>query len=194
MTRQGEYEGQLERLRTVVEAYGGDATRWPSDDQQALNAFIDAEPEAQAIVREGQRLDQLLGHADVIAGSDQQSDIALADRIFASIVQDETPAAQTEAQAMEQQGEVGSENVIDFASRRGGNNRLGAANDDEVVSSAGWMSVAALAASLVIGVMLGANGFLETATTELGDIAGLSVSSETIQLEDGLGPVEEDYL
>ena len=190
MTRQGEYEGQLERLRTVVEAYGGDATRWPSDDQRALSGFVDAEPEAQAIVREGQRLDKLLSHANVGAGGEQPGEGGLADRIFASIVQDDASSALL----AEQETHAEADNVIDFASRRRGDTAQDAANDDEVVSSAGWMSVAALAASLVIGVMLGANGFLETATTELGDIAGLSVSTETLQLEDGLGPVEEDYL
>ncbi|MEL6965485.1 MAG: hypothetical protein AAFO01_22235 [Pseudomonadota bacterium] len=190
MTRQGEYEGKLERLRTVVDAYGGDATRWPSGDQQTLSGFVDAEPDAQAIVREGQRLDQLLGHADQKTGSDEQAERALADRIFASIVKDDATAAIP----VGQQKEADADNIIDLASRRQDNNLRDAANDDDVVSSAGWMSVAALAASLVIGVMLGANGFLETATTELGDIAGLSVSTETLQLEDGLGPVEEDYL
>ena len=42
--------------------------------------------------------------------------------------------------------------------------------------------------------MLGANGYVESATTGISEIAGLSVQTDSLQIEDGFGPVEEDYL
>ena len=60
MTRQSEYEHQLDRLRAVVAAYGGDVARWPVDDRTALAALVNTDPTAEAIVREGRQLDRLL--------------------------------------------------------------------------------------------------------------------------------------
>ncbi len=185
MTRQDEHERTLERLQAVVTAYGGNVARWPDADQEALRAFAESDPEAQAIVRDGQRFDQLLDDADMTTVSDQPKDQVLADQIFSAITRSSEGAVP--------HSQTASGNVIDLADRRQ-NRPLKKATVDEVISPAGWMSVAALAASLVIGVLVGANGYLETATTGLGEIAGLSLSDDTSQFEDGLGPVEEDYL
>ena len=60
MTRQSEYESRIERLRVVVSAYGGDPSRWPAQDRDELLDLVDTNPEAMAIVRDGQQFDQLL--------------------------------------------------------------------------------------------------------------------------------------
>jgi len=190
MTRQGDYKQKIERLRAVVAAYGGDVARWPIEDQTELRAFADTEPDAQAIVLEGRSLDRLLDDAEAAVIDGQRENDAFTDKIFASIV---TNDAGVREQPRAAANNVIDSNVVDLASRRRGVTGKPDA-DEAIVSKSGWMSVAALAASLVIGVMLGANGYLETATTGLGEIAGLGVSADNIQLEDGLGPVEEDYL
>ena len=186
MTRQSEYQSRIERLRAVVSAYGGDQSRWPAEDRNDLLDLADTDPEAMAIVRDGQQFDQLLDAANVAdVRSEPERDFA--DRIFAAVTSEER------VERNPPQPERSSDNVIDFTSRRKATAE-DQAPDDEVVSRAGWLSAAALAASLVLGVMLGANGYVESATTGISEIAGLSVQTDSLQIEDGFGPVEEDYL
>ena len=186
MTRQSEYESRIERLRVVVSAYGGDPSRWPAQDRDELLDLVDTNPEAMAIVRDGQQFDQLLDVANV-ADVRSEAETDFADRIFAAVTAEEN------IKPLLPQQETPADNVIDFASRRKTSSQDHAA-DEEIVSRAGWLSAAALAASLVLGVLLGANGYVESATTGISGIAGLSVQTDSLQLEDGFGPVEEDYL
>ena len=73
----------------------------------------------------------------------------------------------------------------------------GASSEQPGPAASAWMPVAALAASLVLGIFVGAGGYLETTASSLTELAGLAGTPgtiETLQLDDGFGPIEEEYL
>ena len=111
MTRQSEYESRIERLRVVVSAYGGDPSRWPAQDRDELLDLVDTNPEAMAIVRDGEQFDQLLDVANV-ADVRSEAETDFADRIFAAVTAEEN------IKPLLPQQETPADNVIDFASRR----------------------------------------------------------------------------
>ena len=85
-----------------------------------------------------------------------------------------------------------SHNVIDITVRRGRGGSVAPLNFDGGHS---WLPAAALAACLVLGVFLGAAGYLETTASSLTELAGLNGrATETVLLDDGFGAIEEDYL
>lgn len=50
-----------ERFSELADAFGGDLSRWPGDEQARAQAFVKAEPElAQALLDEAAALDKLL--------------------------------------------------------------------------------------------------------------------------------------
>jgi len=53
----------LERLKTVLDAYGGAPARWPADERAGLLALIRREPAARAMLDEAGSLDALLAEA-----------------------------------------------------------------------------------------------------------------------------------
>lgn len=53
----------LDRLRALVEAYGGDAGAWPEQDRSAAVALMAESDEAQRWQAEAAELDRLLGEA-----------------------------------------------------------------------------------------------------------------------------------
>jgi hypothetical protein len=56
-------EKDLQRLRAVVDAYGGSSARWPEVDRAQLEALLLENAAAQKIVAEATGLDQWLDHA-----------------------------------------------------------------------------------------------------------------------------------
>ncbi|MFN3230701.1 MAG: hypothetical protein ACE363_00930 [Alphaproteobacteria bacterium] len=50
----------LEELKTLIDAYGGDPSRWPDDRRGAAEALVASSREAQALVAEARQLDGLL--------------------------------------------------------------------------------------------------------------------------------------
>ena len=60
-----------------------------------------------------------------------------------------------------------------------------------------WPAAAVLAASLVLGVMLGTTHTFETTMQEVAQVAGFGSTSDSSQLalsDDGLGQIDEDLL
>jgi hypothetical protein len=60
-----------------------------------------------------------------------------------------------------------------------------------------WSAAAVLAASLVVGVMLGSTGTFDATMQEVAEATGISASAETSQLalgEDILAAADEDLL
>lgn len=51
---------QMERLKTVVGAYGADRTRWPAADRASLEVFIDSNVEAAAFLADEAAFDRVL--------------------------------------------------------------------------------------------------------------------------------------
>ena len=70
-----------ERLTAIVNAYGGNAARWPEDERAAAVSFLESDPGARGLIDDALRLDDALDclphvriapsiHARVIAAFD----------------------------------------------------------------------------------------------------------------------------
>ena len=53
----------IERLREIIEAYGGDPRRWPITERRSAQDLAAREPEAAALLAEAEALDGLLAGA-----------------------------------------------------------------------------------------------------------------------------------
>lgn len=60
MTDQPKTAVTLDRLAQLLDAYGGDPTRWPEQERTAALQLIEASPDAQAMQRTALELDQAL--------------------------------------------------------------------------------------------------------------------------------------
>lgn len=182
-------EAMLDRLCEVVAAYGGDHARWPESDRLRLGAFAMSDERARTMLREAQAMDQLLAVADAPGDAAAPADHALGDRVMAAIAQAGPSAADSGPAAA-------TADIVSLADRRRRAVAPAAtpATNDEVSQS--WVAVAALAASLILGVFVGATGYVDLTGSGLIELAGVStdVVGEALNGFDGFGPVEEDYL
>jgi hypothetical protein len=69
----------IERFRTLVEAYGANPARWPEAERVAALLFAEQSAEARAALQEATAFDRLLDEAET-----QPATRALEDRILAS--------------------------------------------------------------------------------------------------------------
>ena len=149
----------LDRLKQVIEAYGGDPKRWPEAERGGLVALSAAAPETAAAVREARALDTVLGQAP---GADASRLPDLRQRILAGAGLDEAPAVAGGAPVA----------PITMSPLRPPPRRVPM-----------WAAAAALAASLVFGVALGASDFGRPAVEELAGIAGIATTNTTGALD-----------
>ena len=142
------------RFRALSEAFGGDIERWPPAERESARAFAAHDAQAGAALAEARRLDRLMAMVPPAPEATPQ----LIDRIVAA--------------APLQSGGIVADNVIVLP--RGARTAAGTARDPSLVASssaaaspaAGWQLKAGrlagasglLAASLLIGVWLGATG------------------------------------
>lgn len=68
----------LELLEEVLDAYGADRTRWPADVRRQLAPLVSSSPEARRMMAEAEAFDRLL---DLAPALPQAKVTALADRI-----------------------------------------------------------------------------------------------------------------
>lgn len=185
---------EIERLKALVAVYGGDRERWPRAEQLALARLVASDQHAAEIVAEAQALDRLLDKAPAL-GKDRISD--LTQRIVA--------AAQAEGRW---QGETVQRGSAEIRERRAAGEVMGPQQSDRVH---GWQmparlwasrrgplaSVAMLAASLMIGVMIGmtfAAGDVATEPQTVADASDDAVFQQLVTGEDGLESLVEDLL
>lgn len=169
---------QMQRLRAVLDAYGADPQRWPPADRAALDPFIAAHVEAQALVASEADFDRVLASApDAVSAA---SSARVKSALFARLEEESIAAAQV------------SGNVVPFARK--------AADAVVLPPSRGWMQeLSVMAASLLVGFFAVSQGVLEGSGL---DPAQLTVNS-TYEADDvsaiALGvsdaePSEEDLL
>ena len=166
-----EFEMTPERFAALVETYGGDIGRWPAAMQVAARARVAGDLPSARRIAEAQAFDRLLGLAPKTAASPD-----LVEKILAAATrqpQDSKPR--------EQAGVASDSNVIPLSRgtprRYEDSWRLGRGG----VAGAGGM----LAASLMIGIWLGASGTaaptFATAFQGRQGISDLDAMSEIVQ-------------
>jgi hypothetical protein len=206
MTKDEEGSVKLERLRALIETYGGDRDRWPAADRLEMSRLVAIDTDAAAIAEEAKALDRVLDMAPAIS----------ADRLSAL-------QARIRDQAMrEGRRQGGLDDVVKPAVRR---HATQAAEPPHAATAAAasqkrraptrptaikpaWLSrsapgplrsAAMLAASLVVGILAGATvlsgdiipaGSVAVATAEADDDGML----QHFIADDQPDALEEDFL
>ncbi|MEQ1669429.1 MAG: hypothetical protein ABL893_01085 [Hyphomicrobium sp.] len=156
----------LELLGATLDTYGADASRWPPRVQARLTAFAASNGAAKRLVAEAQALDKVLGFAPKLSDA-RQAD--LVERIVARASHQPRMVADRAAPAVRP---------------RFGSARANAA------------SVAALAASLVLGIFAGQNttvGSLANAMIE-GTVTNSAAAQQVAQSDGADSLLDEDLL
>lgn len=182
MTKMDKRTEDREALERLLDIYGADRTRWPARERLRFAGIVGEDKVAARMVAEADALDRLLERAPRASGADVE---ALKERIMAAALRSGAPQLAVVA------GRKGGVAQPVSSARRGPAfaTRFGRAE---------WPAAAMLAASLVIGVMLGSTGTLDTTMREVAQVAGFgSTASDGSQLalsDDLYGQVDEDLL
>ena len=189
---------RLERFEGLLEAYGSDFRRWPEVHAIAARALLAHSDEAKARLAEARALDRLL---DLEPSLDNGSLAALTDRIVATAAAERVHGRDVKVQpAVKPFGETGR--VIRLPDRRQGAPRAVpvplARPASRVSELPSWQALAALAASLFLGIAIGLTDVAQTTTvgfapyvTSAGSEAESLISA--VQL-DNLNVLDEDQI
>lgn len=191
---------EIERLKALVEVHGGDRERWPASERLAMERLAATDAHAASIVAQARALDRMLDAAPALS-SDQLSD--LANRIIA--------AAQSEGRW--QGGAAGNADAIvggaqssrslmhDRAGPLPPRTTQGIGRRLPAMLSAGrrgpLASVGMLAASLLVGVLIGlslSNGDVVSEAQVVADAGDESVFQQLVMGEESLDALVEDLL
>jgi hypothetical protein len=168
-------------LEHLLDVCGADRTRWPARERLRFASFIAADEEAQRLVAESVALDALLDRAPR-ASEDREH--ALKDRIVAAALRSSEPKL-----AVVTSNDAPSAPRLPIWLR--------AASTATMRERREWPAAAVLAASLVLGLMLGSAGTFDSTMQRVAEVAGIDSTAEPSQLaqvEDMLGSVDEDLL
>jgi hypothetical protein len=142
-------------MMAVIDAYGGDARRWPADERAALQQLAEAHPEVRTHLVRARALDRVLA----AAATPPEGLEPLKERIMAAVAAGggraiAVPAVQA---------------VAPLRRAVGPGARL----------RHSWPVAAALAASLIVGVVLGRSELASPAVEGLVETAGLEVANDS---------------
>lgn len=161
MTRRTDMTADLQRLERALLTFGADPSRWPQEERVALSALIEADGEAQRLVREARALDQTL------SASAPAPDAAVQrakERLFARL--EDEPSAPFAQPAT----------VVPFQ-RPVTEARTGAKQPPR------WREAALLAASLMLGLFVGMQGLLHDSGVRIPGLTG-DVTAEAQDSDD----------
>jgi len=185
MTKNNKQVADREALERLLEIYGADRTRWPARERLRFAGVISEDKAASHMLAEAKALDALLDRAPRPSEAAVE---ALKDRIMAAALRE--PPAQVSAATRP------SASITSIRSRR----RVLPAI---TARFAEWPAAAVLAASLVVGVMLGSAGTFDATMTQMAQVAGLqsatsdntgTVDSAQLALGDEIDSQYEDLL
>lgn len=193
-------QARIARLKALVEVHGGDRERWPASDRLDMARLIAEDAGARAIVAEAQALDRVLDRAP---GLDAGRLEDLTHKIVA--------AARTEGRWQGDAAEAARDRAYQGKARLGGEATAGGRISPEPPADKSWWlaamlhgpgrgpvaSVAMLAASLVMGVLIGfsaTSADLGTSTQNVAETGIDSVAQQLVLGEDSLDTVIEDLL
>jgi hypothetical protein len=175
---------QMQRLRSVLAAYGADPGRWPTVDRDALGAFVSENGEARALVEAEAAFDGLLNSAS--AGADRSAAERASALLFARLDGD-----------TEDHASAHGSNVVPFVPKP--NAKTPARAYQQGASARGVLKeLSVLAAALLIGFFTVSQGLLEGTGLDLGGdgvvASGESYDAGEIALGSADEGAEEDLL
>lgn len=162
---------ELVAFEEHLDVYGSRVERWAEEARERFEPLLERSARARELLAESRALERLLDQAPLPDAHRMQ---ALTDRIaaFAAAEANNRPA---------------SASVIDLAARR--QSRL-------PTRSLGWKIASALAASLLVGIFIGASSPVTTAVETLASAVGLPgeiEGADLVQIYDAAAD-EEDFL
>jgi len=168
-------------LACLLEVYGADRTRWPARERLRFASFICEDEAARRLVAEATALDALLDRASLAS---EEREHALKERIVAAAMRSgERKLAVVTGRS------TGSAARLAAWARR--------PSFTKATTSAEWPAAALLAASLVVGVVLGSAGTFDTTVEQMAEATGFATASEFPQLalgEEIITVTDEDLL
>lgn len=175
--KQVEDRGALERL---LDTYGADRTRWPARERLRFASVISDDKAAARMLAEAHALDRLLDRAPHATTGDLE---VLKERIMSAALRSQPTRLKV---------------VAAGSGRKEGGNVLQLRRPSLPTRFAEWPAAAVLAASLVLGVMLGSAGTFSSTMQQVAQAAGLgdnATDSSQLALGDVVdGQADEDLL
>ena len=167
-------------LERLLDIYGADRTRWPARERLRFASLIAEDKAAARLLAEAGALDRLL---DLAPRTSEVRMHALKERIVAAAVRSGhggLAVVPAHASAGEKLGGWARRSAVGF-------------------SGSEWPVAALLAASLVLGVLLGSAGTFDTTMQHVAAATGFSTTADTSQLAlgvdvDGQTSADEDFL
>jgi hypothetical protein len=183
MTSKDRRAEDREALERLLEIHGADRTRWPARDRLRVAGVISEDKAAAKLLAEAEALDRLLDRAP--RASEANLD-ALKERIVAAALRSQRPHLTAVAGG---KGKPAPSEAWLGQLRRPG----WAARFHE------WPAAAVLAASLVVGVMLGSAGTFDATMQQVASVAGFNTASSAegahlASSEEVFGQSDEDLL
>ena len=183
----------VERFEGLLDAYGGDLSRWPSQHAPAAEALLRRSAEARSRPAEAKALDRLLGETPT---PDPARLSLLADRIVdraisgaAARAAPSTAEARVEARVIRLPRPSSRPDVRMPAVARASSVRPPATP---------WRSAAALAASLLMGVAIGLTDIAQTTTLGIASLTEAAMSEAEVVMSavqlDTLNALDEDQI
>lgn len=166
MSKNNKQAADREALGRLLEIYGADRTRWPARERLRFASIISEDKQAAKMLAEAQALDRLLDRATPATDAGLE---ALKSRIMAVALAERPVQSIAVAAAQQQHGVASISSLAVARERRAGRSGFG--------SSGEWPAAAVLAASLVLGVMLGWGGAFTGTMNQMAQVAGLEASS-----------------
>jgi hypothetical protein len=137
--------GGIEALKRLLEIFGADRSRWPARDRLKFAELLAESAEARRLVAEAEAFDRLLDQAPEPKATDIT---ALSKRILAAAAADAPADRASKTQTFSRAAKPGGEPLRRQARRM-----------------VDWPAAALMAASLMLGIFAGTNGYL-------GDVTG----------------------
>ena len=181
MTSKDTRAKEREALERLLETHGADRTRWPARERLRFASVISEDKSAARLLTEAQALDRLLDRAPRTSEANVD---ALKERIVAAALRSQRP--HLTAVAGGKSGKPQASQAWLGQLRRPG----------WAASFGEWPAAAVLAASLVVGVVLGSAGTFETTMQQVPSAAGFNTaSSDSSHLAlEVFGQSDEDLL
>lgn len=167
-------------LARLLDIHGADRTRWPARERLKFAGVVSEDEAAATLLAEAEALDRLLDRAPRVGEAKID---ALKERIVAVALRSDRPQLK----------------AISGGKSEPAKGWLGEVRRPQWVPARfhEWPAAAVLAASLVLGVMLGSAGTFDTTMQQVASVAGYSTTEDgtSVALNDEvLGTGDEDML
>lgn len=155
MTTKDKRTENRQALEHLLEVYGADRTRWPARERLRFASLVAEDAAVRRLMAEATALDSLL---DLAPKASAAREHALKERIVAAALRQAEPRFAVVARSIE----------TEDAGWRAWARRAPA--------SSGWAAGGLLAASLLVGVLIGSAGTFDTAVQQVAEAAGYSAA------------------